>query len=140
MPAVTWDTIGLYRDDKSSYIVLYIYIYIEKGNVNKKINRGRNIEWKIIDYLMSRIFNFPIPFTYSWVLDVSVPQNDKLNRSLDPIRSYVLCCLYIYILFRNVNSSYVNILWFSVIHFKSLLVWLVYRFDLSIAYEKLPID
>lgn len=140
MPAVTWDTIGLYRDDKSSYIVLYIYIYIEKGNVNKKINRGRNIEWKIIDYLMSRIFNFPIPFTYSWVLDVSVPQNDKLNRSLDPIRSYVLCCLYIYILFRNVNSSYVNILWFSVIHFKFLLVWLVYRFDLSIAYEKLPID
>lgn len=98
MPAVTWDTIGLYRDDKSSYIVLYIYIYIEKGNVNKKINRGRNIEWKIIDYLMSRIFNFPIPFTYSWVLDVSVPQNDKLNRSLDPIRSYVLCCLYIYCL------------------------------------------
>lgn len=46
MPAVTWDTIGLYRDDKSSYIVPYI---VEKCNINKKINKKEHIvEWKIV--------------------------------------------------------------------------------------------
>lgn len=70
MPAVTWDTIGLYRDDKSSYIVPYI---VEKCNINKKINKKEHIvEWKIV----------------KMVLDVCVLQNDKLNRSLNPIRSY----------------------------------------------------
>lgn len=36
MPAVTWDTVGLYRDDKSSSTVPYI---VEKCNINKKINK-----------------------------------------------------------------------------------------------------
>lgn len=46
MPAVTRDTIGLYRDDKSSYIVPYI---VEKCNINKKINKKEHIvEWKIV--------------------------------------------------------------------------------------------
>lgn len=46
MPAVTWDTIRLYRDDKSSYIVPYI---VEKYNINKKINKKEHIvEWKIV--------------------------------------------------------------------------------------------
>lgn len=45
MPAVTWDTVGLYRDDKSSYIVPYI---VEKCNINKKINKKEHIEWKIV--------------------------------------------------------------------------------------------
>lgn len=34
MPAMTWDTIGFYRDDKSSSIVPYI---VEKCNINKEI-------------------------------------------------------------------------------------------------------